>query len=161
MKNLTDKREQVEVFLDQFLTGYHGSTDVVHLLEFLILHIRQYPSLQDVQPKLEWLKRKKNLEKKFFALCEDREMSAFLTYVKNEIPQHEDCSHIDQHPDDFHKLVHLMNLVLKIPKYYSAFKTYCESKPELHKYITEDVSFTNEMIGYVSTFLTLHHLTFE
>ena len=34
-------REQVEVFLDKFIKGYHGSSDIVDILHSLISYARQ------------------------------------------------------------------------------------------------------------------------
>ena len=126
---------------------------VVNTLEVLIEYIRNYPCLLHLEDKLRLLQYQKNIEKGMYCLCKEDEMSYFMTYVNQTIPQHEDCSNIEQYPDDFSKLMHLVDLVLHIPMYYSAFKRYCNDRPALHKYIGEDVSFTDEMIGYVRIFV--------
>ena len=143
-------REQVEHFLDTFIKGYHGSSDVVLILKSLITYTRHKPGFEDVTSKLEWLKCKKNLETKMYALCKEDEMLGFPQYICDTIPPTENCSHTEQYPENFSKLMHLMDLSLQISLYYNAFKSYCEGRPALKKYITEDVSFTNEMMGYVS-----------
>ena len=108
---------------------------------------RQHTSKDDMD------KVKGTLERQMYSLCKEIEMSDFITYVQQMIPQHEDCCNIEQYPDDFSKLMHLMDLVMHKPVYHSAFKKYCENKPALHKYIREDVSCADEMMGYVSIFV--------
>ena len=80
-------------------------------------------------------------------------MLGFPQHICDAIPQNKNCSHTEQYPDNFSKLMHLMNLSLQMPLYYNAFKSYCEGRPALRKYITQDVSFTNEMMAYVSVFI--------
>ena len=53
-----DIQEEVLVFLDQFIKGYHGSSDSVEILEALIEHVGQSPSLNEILKKLNRLKEK-------------------------------------------------------------------------------------------------------
>ena len=147
-----DKREQVEIFLHTFIRGYQGPTDVVNILETLTAHIRKFPYFLGLEDKLRWLKCQKTIRRQMYSICKEKEMSDFIPCVQLMIPEHNYCN-IQQYPDDFSKLMLLMDLVLCSPKHYSAFKTYCANKPALQKYITEDVFFTDEMIGYVSIFV--------
>ena len=142
-------KEQVEVFLDTFIKEYHGSSDILYILQSLITYTRQNPSFEGALLNLKWLKCKKNLERKLYALCNEKEMLNFPQHIRDTIPANENCSNMEQYPDNFSKLMHLMILSLQMPLYYNAFKTYCISKPALRKYITEDAYFTDEMIGYV------------
>ena len=158
-RQLPDNREQVQAFLDQFIKGYFGSPDCITILQSLMAYTRQHPCLDDVLPKLKWLKYKKNLEKNLYSLCKEEEMSGFSDYVHETTPQVEPYPKTEQYPDNFSKLMYLMDLVLCLPTYFSIFKTYCADKPKLQKYITEDLSLTNEMLGYVSA-LCLSLFTF-
>ena len=138
-------KEQVEVFLDSFIAGYTGPKDVMYIMQSLILHTKQHPSLHDVQINLKWLKVNKMLLRKLYDLCNEKEMSGFLTYSCEEIPVP-----LEQYPDTFSKLMHLTGLCLNNSAYYTTFKSYCEGRPALKKYVIEDISPTSEMIGYVS-----------
>ena len=149
----TEKREQIGVFLDQFIKVYHGPLDVLHILQSLIMHISKYQGLQDVQTKLEWLKYKSNLEKNMYILCNEEEMSDFPRHVHEKVEADEHFSKVDSCPDRFTKVMYLMKLVLKIPKYYTAFENFCKGRQALQKYITDGIPLTDEMIGYVSIFL--------
>ena len=131
------------------------------VLQRLIIHTKQYPSLEGVQSKLECLKRIKTFEKELFALCKEDDMAGFPKYISETIPQDENCSNMQKYPDDFAKNMHLMDLVLHKPIFYSAFKTYCKNRPTLQPYISEDISITDEMIGYVSMLFDFSLLHFS
>ena len=149
-RQLPDNRDQVQAFLDQFIKGYFGSPDCVAILQSLIAYTRPYPCLDDVLQKLKWLKYKKNLGKNLYSLCKEEEMSGFSDYVHETTPQVEPYPKTELYPDNLSKLMYLMDLVLHLPTYFNAFKTYCKDKPELHKYIEDDLSLTDDIVGYVS-----------
>ena len=147
---LPDNRDQVQAFLDQFIKGYFGSTDCVDILQSLIAHTRQYPCLDDVLQKLKWVKCKKNIQQNLYFICKEEEMSGFCEYVHETTPQVEPYPKTELYPDNFSKLMHLMDLVLDFPQYFNVFKAYCKDKPKLHKYIADDLSLTDDTVGYVS-----------
>ena len=151
---LTDKREQIAFFLDTFITEYYGSTDTVDVLSSLTIHTKQFPSLCGVQLKLEWLKCQKNLKRKLYDLCKEDHMSDFPQHISDTIPEDQNCSNIEKCPDNFTKIMHLMDLVLQKPIFYKAFISYCKKKPALQAYIPEHIAISDDMIGYVSMFYT-------
>ena len=51
----TDKRQKIDAFLDQFIKTHCGSSDVLQVLQLLIIKTKKYSSFKDVQAKLEWL----------------------------------------------------------------------------------------------------------
>ena len=149
---LSDKREQIAFFLDTFIIGYYGSTDTVDVLSSLIIHTKQFASLDVAQSKLQWLKWQKNLKRKLYDLCKEDNMSDFPKHISDTIPQDQNCSNTENCPDDFTKIMHLMDLVLQKHIFYHAFKSYCKKKPALQAYIPEDISISDDMFGYVSMF---------
>ena len=143
-KSELDFKEQVETFLDQFIKGYQGAADVLSVLHSLILHSKPYSCLRDVHLKLKWLKCKNKLQRNMYDLCKEEDMSDFPTDADEKIPVP-----LKHYPDNFSKLMPLMDYVLQNPMYYPVFQKYCEQKPALRKYITQDMTLTNEIIGYV------------
>ena len=150
----TDKREKVTVLLQQFISGYQGTLDVLQILHSLIVYLEKHQFSKNVQTKLKWLECKQKLKMNFYSLCEETEMSGFPTFVQETIPADVSHPNLDKFDDIFHKVVHLMKLALQIPAYYTAFENYCKERQELHKYIANNVPLTDEMIGYVSIFGT-------
>ena len=143
--NITDRRDAIRAFLDDFIMNYFGPMEVANVLSLLIARVRKFPSIQN---ELQWLQCTQRLQKHFFAICNEESIQDFVPYFTELNTQF--SAMIGQHPDDFSKVGFVMKQVVQDPEHYKVFREFCKGRQSLEKYFDSDLDIAFDKLSHVS-----------